>query len=210
MARPLKEDLQLIDGSFYVTVKVASQLCGVGTQTLRNWRDRPSPPPYNKDIDMYPVIELGEWIRTEQIYKQGVGGTFPYKPDFTRYGDTIPVVMPGLMPGVASPEPEKRESQKDRYDRLKADKLEIEINEKVGNLVLGDEVLLAMSSIISRVKTRILALPSQLAMTLSHKDDPVDIQDYMEDEIRIAMEELTPDWPREIDFETDGEDDVSS
>ena len=209
MARPLKEDLQLDDGRFYVTVKVASQLCGVGVQTMRNYRDRPNPPPYNKDKDMYPVIELGEWIRTEQIYKQGVGGTYPFKPDMSRFGDGIGKTDPtvNMMPGLTAPEPVKKETQQERYERLRADKLEMEINAKAENFVLADEVLLAMSSMVSNVKTRLLAIPSQVASELAIKTDPVAVQEYLNEEMYIALESLTPDWTKEIEFGAEDDED---
>lgn len=206
MARPLKDDMQLINGVFYITVKAASQLCGTSVQTCRNWRGRPNPPPFDDDLDMYPLKELGEWIRTEQIYRQGVGGKYPYKPDMSRYGDVQPSPV-NMMPGMTAPEPEKKESHADRYDRLKADKLEMELNAKAETFVLADEVLLAMSSMVSNVKTRLLAIPSQVADTLAQMSNPVEVQEYMEDEMHVALEGLTPDWTKEIDFDaTDDED----
>lgn len=199
--------MQQINGVYYVTVKVAAQLCGTSAQTCRNWRDRPNPPPFNKELDMYPVIELGEWIRREQIYKKGVGGTFPWKPDMSRYGDEQPTSPVNMMPGITPVEPPKKESHSDRYDRLKADKLEMELNAKAETFVLADEVLLAMSSMVSNVKTRLLAIPSQVSDTLSQMSNPVEVQEYMEDEMYVALEGLTPDWTKEIDFDvTDDED----
>lgn len=203
MARPLKEDAQLIDGKFYVSQKLACQLCDVAVQTLRGWRDRENPPPYNSEYDMFPVKELGQWIRTEQLYKRGRGNKFPYKPDLTRFDDYKPTTV-NMMPGL---EPKVKESHSDRYDRLKADKMEMELNEKAGTFVLADEVLLAMSSMVSNVKTRLLAIPSQVANTLSLMNDPVKVQTFMEEELHIALEGLTPDWEREIDFDANDDED---
>ena len=213
MSNNYKDDFQIHDGVFYASIKLAAKICAVTPSTMTKWRTEDNPPPYNVELKMYPIRQLGEWSRREQIYKMGTGRGFPYLPDFTRYPDRVwksmrldrigepkpkPVLtMPG---GDTPPAPPVREDQKERYERLKADMMEFKIKKEIGTYVLADEVLLAMTSMVSRVKTRILALPSQLAPALANKTDTSDIQDYLEDELRISLEELNPDHTREIAF----------
>jgi len=206
MSRPPKENLRIINGKFYVTTVVAAQLCGVSMQSLNSWRKRANPPPYDDQYELYPVDSLGEWVRTEQIYRKGVGGKYPWKPDMSRYGGkhvvtSTPVTM---MPGMEPPVPE---DQEERLKRLRADKLEMEIMQKAGMLILADEVTLAMSSMVTNVKSRLLGLPAETAETLALKTDAIEVQEYLDEEITIALEELTPDWTKEIDFEASDEDD---
>lgn len=214
MSNNHKEEFQKHNGVFYASIKLAAKICGVSVSTMTKWRDEDNPPPYNDSLKMYPIDQLGEWSRKEQIYKMGTGRSFPYLPDFTRYPERVwkkmgmgkiniappPKTPVNMMPGAAY-EPPRQEDQKERYDRLRADSMEFKIKKEMGQYVLADEVLLAMTSMVSRVKTRMLALPSQLAPALAGKTDPTDIQLYLDEELRISLEELDPDYSREIDFQ---------
>jgi hypothetical protein len=179
--------LHITNGRFYVTVEVAAQLCGVTVQSLYRWRTMPDPPPFHEKYG-YPLKKLGEWIRKEQIYKKGKGGSFPWKPDMSRFGeDTSEPSLPGLTP-------KRKESQKDRLDRLRGDKMEMDLQIKAGKLVVAEDVEIAMASMVSRVKTRLLSIATQLAPIITGKSDQFDVQADIEESVRDALQELSSDW----------------
>ena len=204
MAPPKKEQIALIRGSYFINTESAAQLCGVAKSTLIAWRKQPNAPPYDTKLKMYSLIELGEWIRTEQIYKRGKGGTFPWQPDMSRYpasAQPTPIQTQApvtILPGMTAPEPIYDEDQDTRVKRLRGDKLEMEIQQKAGELVNADEVLIALSSMISRVKTRILSLPTSLAATVTGKTDRVEVQTMIEEKIHATLEELSADPFKEL------------
>jgi hypothetical protein len=196
MVRPLVENLQLIDGSYYVTRAVAAQLCSVTKSTLASWHQQPNAPPFDSETMLYNLVDLGEWIRREQIYKMGKGGSYPYRADMTRYADYKPPVI--TLPGMTL---HKDEDQKERYERLRGDKLEMEIQEKAGQLVDADSVLIAMTAMASRVKTRLMSVPTALAPVITGMKDRAKVQSTIKDEIAIALEELSGDYRSEMDYD---------
>lgn len=193
------------DNKWWLSVAAAARLCNVSEQTIQGWRARPNPPPYNAEIYGYDLDALGEWIRTEQIYKEARGGKYPYMPDMSRYGKSKGKTEKLTLPG--GKQPPRQESQDDRLKRLKADALELKLKTEIGQYVLVDEVEMAMTTMISRVKTRLFALPAQLAKTFSMMTDPVTIQEKIDDELRIVLEGLSSDHTQGIDFsENENED----
>lgn len=185
MARPKKKNIVEQDGRYYVTQDVAAQMCGVSKQTWLSWRKQPDPPPYDTDKELTNIVELTNWIRQYQVYKKGRGGTYPYRPDPEKYDDFKPVKV--HVPGFDLPE---EEDQDIRLKRLRADKLQIEIDVTCGHLVNADEAQMAMSAIFSRVKTRILSLPQSIATIVVGKSDRIEIQDLIEDKVQVALSEL--------------------
>ncbi len=180
--------VKIIDGKYHVTADLAAQICGVTKITLTNWRQRSNPPPFDDKSKLYELDALGDWVRTKQIYKKGKGGSYPWKP----INDPTPVTMPGMAKPL-------KEDQEERYKRLRADKLEMEIQEKAGDLVFADEVMIAMTAMVSRVKTRMLSVATSIAPLINVKMKAVAIEQIIEAEIRIALEELSPDWKSEIE-----------
>jgi hypothetical protein len=183
-------------------------MAGVSQQSLIKYKHRENPPPCGDD-NLYPVKEFGDWIRSEQIYAAGRGNVYPHFPDLSRYPDRLlkayKTPTNNAMPGM---EPPVIEDQDTRYKRLRGDKLEMDIQERAKSLVKMDEMLLAISSMVSRVKTRFLAIPSQLALTLADMTDPSEIQDYLKSEFYVVIEELSNDPRDEIDFGDDDEIDM--
>ena len=180
----------------------AAQLFGVAKSTVIQWRKQPNSPIYDDELGMYSVIELGNWVRQEQIFKKGKGGVLTWLPDISRFpghNDPTPVTM---LPGMDDNEPPYREDPDDRIKRLRGDKLEMELQERAGELVNADELLIALSSMISRVKMRILNLPTSLASTVTGMTDRVEVQTMIEDKVHAALEELSTDPLQEI---VDGE-----
>lgn len=203
MDKRKKDDIALVSGSFYINTEAAAQLCGVTKVTIRAWRKQPKAPPYDEQMDMYNLSELGEWIRREQIYKRGKGGKFPYKPDMSRYGEPIVQPVAPVLPGMKAPPSLVKEDQDERVKRLRGDKIEMELQEKARTLVNADEVLMAMSSMASRVKTRLMSLPTSLAPAVTGKDDRTEVQSIIDKGVRAALDELSGDYRKEIDAENE-------
>lgn len=198
MAPPLKSQIKLINGTFYVNVEAAAQICGVSTTTMHRWRKQPDAPPFDDKLKMYPLTGLGDWVRKVQPYRRGNGGSYEWCPPLEDHPyyvkpktrNSSPVVM---LPGMEPPEPEFNEDYETRIKRLKGDELQMKLNERAGELVNADELLISLSSMISRVKTRLLSLPTALAVTVTGKVDRVEVQAMIEDKLHAALEELSTD-----------------
>lgn len=193
---------QIIDGRHYVDKVVAAEMLGINEQTLINYRRKPDPPPYNSDLMMYPVGEFCKWMRETYMFKTGKGGAPQFGDLFVRNG-YVPksVASPTLLPGMT----DTSEDQDTRLKRLKADKMEIELQKITGELIPVDDVSIALSEMLSRVKMKILALPTSLSPLISGKQDPVEIQEIIDDNVRSALEELSSDWRAELNDEEEDE-----
>ena len=174
----------------------AAQMCGVSKSTMIQWRKQPNTPPYNDDVGMYPATDLGDWIRTEQIFKKGKGGALKWLPPLSRFPSSNKPTSVTMLPGMD--EPPDREDPDDRIKRLRGDKLEMELQERAGELVNADELLIALSSMVSRVKMRILSLPTALASTVTGMTDRVEVQTIIEEKIHAALDELSVDPVKEV------------
>jgi phage terminase Nu1 subunit (DNA packaging protein) len=178
MARS-KEYVEIKDGVFYVHADLAAQIFGITVQTLYQWKSQPEPPPFNEELNKYPLTEIGDWIRNKQIHRTGKGGSKPWKSL-----DAVERRLPGMTV----------EDQKVRLERLRADKLQIEIDTITGKLVEVDEVTIAMTSMVSRVKTRLLSIPTSIAPVITGVEDMYEVQEEIEKSILVALEELSSDW----------------
>ena len=136
---------------------------------------------------MHRLLDLGEWIRREQIYKPSRGGGFPYKPDMARFGKVEPEPMP-LMPGMTEDVDES-----ERLTRLKADKLQLELDEKAGTLIPAEQVESALVTANMRIKTKLLSVPSVLAPQVHGIKDQFEIQAVMERAVKEVLAELASD-----------------
>lgn len=174
----MTQNIISIDGFYYVSPAVAAQIANVSIMTLNRYLDDPEPPPYDPLSGMYPLVELGEWCRRKQIYRRGVGGSFPYKPDLSRYGET------------EKPVPEE-EDPKVRLTRLQGDKVEMHLRERARELVPADAVVMAWTSIASRVKTKLLTIPSSASPVIAHMNDPVKIEEHLKGLIYETLAELS-------------------
>ena len=198
MAAPRKPPMSLINGTYYLNAESAAQFCGVSKSTMIAWRKQPDTPIFNDDVGMYSAIELGEWIRTRQIYRKGKGGTYPWLPDISDFpASHRPAPVAISLPGMESTH-SYDEDMDERIKRLRGDKLEMELQERAGELVNADEVLIALSSMISRVKMRILSLPQALASTVTGMTDRIEVQTIIEDKIHASLDELSADPMKEI------------
>jgi phage terminase Nu1 subunit (DNA packaging protein) len=113
----------------------------------------------------------------------------------------------------------KKESARDRYDRLRGDDLEVELAKKLGQVVLEADMVERFEAVITTAKIELLnTLPDELAATLSAQYG-VQVDDQL---IRAPIEAILrrlsaydeddddPDWDAdepddEEGFEEDGE-----
>jgi len=167
-------------------------LCGVSVQTLINWDKADNPPPRDQTTKLYPMTEIGTWIRTEMPFRKGKGGSYPYLPDITRFPGG------GTLPGIDGP-PVKHVEEA-RLKKLQADKLEIELQEMAKQLIPVDQVTDAFTQMVMRVKTRLLKLPTSLAPLVHGQKDVFVIQTKLQEGVNEALEQLADDW-RDVETE---------
>lgn len=187
------------DGKVYLSADAAAVICGTTKVTLLNWRKMENPPPYDDELKLYPAAALGEWIRKEMIFKKGKGGSYPYLPDIKRFPGG------GVMPSFGAPKPTVAISKHDAEIRLKtlqAQKVEIELEEMAGRLVPVDQVTTALTNMITRVKTKLLRIPTAVAPLVVGVSDVYAVQERIEDGVREALEELSSNW-RDTEDEPD-------
>lgn len=203
----------MIDGKHYVDKTLAALACGIGVQTLNQYRNRENPPPFDGEHKMYPLKELGEWMRAELMFRKAQGGKPKFKDLFRKHGyihqDDLQSAQITGLPGVDGNEGDffLNEDQDVRYKRLRADQLEVKIAESAGQLIPVDEVSIAMTEMVTRVKMKLMSLPTSLSPLISGKDNPIEIQEIIEERVRAALEELSGDWKTEI--ENANEDEVA-
>lgn len=188
------------DGKLYISADAAALMCGTTRVTMLNWRKQENPPPYNDEINMYPLAELGVWSRTELLFKKGKGGAYPNLPDLSR--------IPGR---AAMPTMGKQPARLDKHDAeirlktLQADKVEMELQQAAGELIPVTDVTHALTNMVMRVKTRLLKIPTAIAPLVVGLTDVYAVQERLEDGVREALDELSEDW-RDGQTETDGDD----
>jgi phage terminase Nu1 subunit (DNA packaging protein) len=77
-----------------------------------------------------------------------------------------------------------------RLTRARADKVELEIAEKAGTLVSGEEVVKIWAGYIHACRARLLSLPTKLAAELAGTPDPIAVEGILKIVIDEALEEL--------------------
>ncbi len=82
------------------------------------------------------------------------------------------------------------EAAKIRVESARAAKLELEVAEKEGTLVCAKEVVLTWAKYIQACKTRLFAIPSELAEILAEVDDKEKIRGILQGAIDEAAIEL--------------------
>ncbi|MCG9891105.1 MAG: hypothetical protein MH252_08520 [Thermosynechococcaceae cyanobacterium MS004] len=81
-------------------------------------------------------------------------------------------------------------AEKIRLTQAQADKLELEIAEKAGELVAVDQVLQVWGQAIGVCRSRLLSIPPRLAVDLSSVTDPRQCQKLLYEAICEATDEL--------------------
>ena len=80
-------------------------------------------------------------------------------------------------------------AERTRLTKEQADKTEMENQVKRGELIERRQVLNDVGSVVHVVKTRFLAMPSQVSAFLAHKD-AIDIESQLSDAIHDTLSEL--------------------
>ncbi|ROM42795.1 DNA packaging protein [Pseudomonas protegens] len=110
----------------------------------------------------------------------------------------------------------KKESARDRYDRLRGDDLEVELAKKLGQVVLEAEMVERFETVITAAKIELLnTLPDELAATLSARYGVEVDEQLIREPIELVLRRLSaydddddPDWdPDEPDDAEGSEED---
>lgn len=97
---------------------------------------------------------------------------------------------PGMPNGMLNPIHEKA-----RLDKLRADKVELELGVLRGRLVPVEQVEEQWLSMAGNFRMRILSISSKLALRLLNKSDPNEVQRILETEHHEALKELSQHDP---------------
>jgi len=87
----------------------------------------------------------------------------------------------------------KLKAEQLRYEQARADKMQIEVEQKRGQLVAIHQVAEFITRQFGNVRSRILSIPSRCAKDLSIESDPALVRERLEQETREALAELTAD-----------------
>jgi len=188
---------------YYLTQQMVAKICGVTAQTLVNWHDTNSGPPRGED-GRYPASQLGAWICREMTLKKGRGGSYPYLPDLSRLHEVL--VQPSksqTLPGMEPVTIVTKEQEETRLKKAQADKAEIELHEKTGQLVRVEDVTTAWLDIVARVKAKLTRIPSALAPLAHGKSSVFEVQEVLENGTREALDELSEDWRDAVEVNED-------
>lgn len=191
MSRPPGHRIQVVDGDCMIPSNIACALMGITTGTLTAWMKSDDPPPYDHGARAYPARALGEWMRSKQIVRKGVGGQLPYLP-------ATVVIAPRSTGGLPSALPEGGKKdynyERTRKERAMADKTEMENEITRGTVVSMAEVERAWSKILSNVKTRMMQIPYTAASIVTGDNDMTSVQSKIKDVVKDALLELSGDW----------------
>lgn len=173
--RPVK--IEIDGGDFALMQDAAAVLAGVTVQTLINWHKQDNPPPRNADGG-YSARDFGRWL-------------VEYRGSKKR--------------GPKSKGHEEDDTYVEAERRLKlaqAIKAERDNDVANGNLLAVDTVELQWQTILTRVRSRLLKLPTGLAPVVVGDTDPYSVQRKIKEAVHDALSEASEDW-REGEGEED-------
>lgn len=182
--------IEVINNEPFLDLEAAAELCDVVPHTVRNWLDKPNPPPVDRRYMRFPLRAFGDWVRREQIFKTGRGGGFQWMPDPGRLSQFMP-------PGTFSASPPEKLTKLDAETRLRtvqAEKVEIEVAQLRGELVPARQVEMAIAEMAAIVKTRLLSIPTAVSPIVMVETDVHSVQRILEDAIEDALTELSRQW----------------
>ena len=164
-----------------MTIGQAAAICGVTYQTFANWRASPFPPP-SPDPEDHKIsgIELGEYIR-ERVHRE-YAAKRGENPD-------------GRLDA---------NQEKARHSKLQADKIEMDIAQRSGELIELSQVKSAAFDMIMRCRARLLRLPAAITPLVIGQTDQVAVQNTIDSGVRDALDELSVAW-HETPDDADGE-----
>lgn len=178
------------NGELMVQLAHVADFCGVTVQTVRGWAKEPGWPTMTTD-GYYSARAVGEFIRRVQVTKPGRGGAkdqFPYAPD--GWGPR-PVATP------SEPKAAKNEDKNEAETRLKiaqANKIELDLAVAEGKLIEVETVNTAWATLLTRVRSRLMKLPSAVAPLVVGDPNMASIQGKLKDAVYDALNEASVDW----------------
>lgn len=194
-----KQQLAVIDGRTLINQQLAADLCGVSCTTFVRWHDEENPPPRDPATGLYYVKEMGEWIRKKQVLKLGRGGNYQYAPEGWGPKEKRSV-------GGGEVDPLDKTLAEVRLKTAQAEKVEMENKVVAGELIRMSEVESTWQKILTKVKTKILKLPTTSAILVMGDPDLYSIQAKLETAVRDALVDLVDDWREDGDESEEDED----
>jgi hypothetical protein len=85
---------------------------------------------------------------------------------------------------------EEAEGEESRLTRMRADKVELELDAMRGKFLPREEVVLKVQKMFGAVRSRLLSIPSKASPELAIMDSPTKIRAHMEALIHEALREL--------------------
>jgi hypothetical protein len=181
-------ELDNSDGQYLLPIPVIAQLLGISTKSLQTWMRKPNPPPMRNNHKI-GATDLGQYIREKQTVRKGGGGSYPYLPPGVVMASDL------KMPKASGGDGEKSfDKERTRKESAAADKIEMENAITRGEFIRAEDVEAAWATILGRVKTRMLRVPSVAAQVLVGEEDMVKIQEVLDDFVRDALTEASVDW----------------
>ena len=187
-----------------INLEIAAHLANVREAALLRYLkgegDVPMPP--RRPDGWFDVMDYGLWLMKHHSRRRGAGRgvNYPYAPA----GWTPPTDSPR-----STSEPTGAEGKNEVEIRLKmAQAIKIETEQAVtdGRLIEVEKIETAWTTLLQRVRAKMLRLPSSMAMLLAANSDPFVVQTMLDDAVRLALEELSTDWR---DAPTPEDDEVS-
>lgn len=153
-----------------LTPQQLAWLAGVSPARISQMKKEAFPPPANDD-GQFPIVAAGAWLREFAVRR--VRGDVKGDPKLDA------------------------NMQLARKNAALADKTELENAQRRGELIEADSVKAEWETILMRVRTKLLQIPSMAAPVVSIETDPVEIQKIIDDHIRDALSELANDADNE-------------
>ena len=161
----------IVAGDFPLTQEAAAILAGVTVQSIIRWDKQDNPAPRNSD-GTYSAKGFGKWLMEQRSSKR-VGA-----PKKNRDDDD----------GEGQAQAERR------LTIAKADKADRENKVAEGLLLPVEEVESSWQTILSRVRGRVLKIPSSVAPLVVGDPDAHSIQSKIKDAVYDALTELSDNW----------------
>lgn len=190
------------NGELMLQTAHIADLCGVSVQTVRGWSKEPGWPTMTTD-GYYSARLVGDFIRRVQVTKPGknnVRNAYPYAPEGWGPIDKSPRVD---IPG--KPEKEDKIEAETRLKVAQANKIELDLAVAEGRLIEVDVVASAWASLLTRVRSRLLKLPSAVAPLVVGDPNMSSIQGKLKDAVHDALNEASVDWRDDSGKEADDE-----
>lgn len=155
-----------------------AELIGVSTQTLDNWRQRGLP-----IVAQQKTGRGATWQADARAVVQWLKATLENKP---RTGFNV----------------QDQDEYKTRKMKSDAEQAELDLAERLGQVVLIKDVERELENEFAKVKSRLMAIPVKLAPMLAPEDDPNVCQEILQQQVMEALSELSAD--SEEDFQEEG------